>query len=61
VTLRRAVHYEYTLNESPLAYEWAVVVNSWNEWPEGTQLEPSASYGDFYLPLTAAFAARLKG
>lgn len=41
--------------------EWAVIVNSWNEWPEGTQLEPSASYGDFYLHLTAAFAARLKG
>jgi hypothetical protein len=41
--------------------EWAVLVTSWNEWPEGTQIEPSVSYGDWYLYLTAQFAARLKG
>lgn len=43
------------------APEWAVLLTSWNEWPEGTQIEPSVSYGDWYLHLTAQFAARLKG
>jgi hypothetical protein len=41
--------------------QWAVLVTSWNEWPEGTQIEPSTTYGDFYLQLTAEFARRLKG
>jgi hypothetical protein len=40
--------------------EWAVLITSWNEWPEGTQIEPSASYGDHYLSLTAEFASRYK-
>jgi hypothetical protein len=40
--------------------EWAVTVTSWNEWPEGTQIEPGVGYGDLYLDLTAYFAARLK-
>jgi hypothetical protein len=29
-----------------------VMINSWNEWLEGTQVEPSQSYGDLYLHLT---------
>jgi hypothetical protein len=31
--------------------DW-VLVTSFNEWMEGTQIEPSTSYGDFYLNLT---------
>ena len=35
--------------------DW-VVVTSFNEWVEGTQIEPSVSYGDQYLDLTRDFA-----
>jgi hypothetical protein len=33
-----------------------VMVTSWNEWPEGSQIEPSKSYGDLYLRLTREMA-----
>lgn len=29
-----------------------IVITSWNEWWEGTHIEPSHLYGDFYLNLT---------
>ena len=39
--------------------DW-VIVNSWNEWPEGTYIEPSQAYGDQFLRLTADWAGRFK-
>ena len=36
----------------------AVIVYSWNEWFEGTQIEPSQSYGNLYLDLTREWSAR---
>lgn len=35
-----------------------VVINSWNEWFEGTQIEPSRAYGKLYLDLTRDYAQR---
>jgi hypothetical protein len=37
-----------------------VVVTSFNEWPEGTYIEPSAAYGDAYLGLTAQYAGQFR-
>jgi len=36
--------------------DW-VMITSFNEWREGTQIETSVGYGDFYLNLTAELAA----
>jgi hypothetical protein len=35
-------------------------VNSFNEWVEGTYVEPSELYGDIFLQLTREFAGRFK-
>jgi hypothetical protein len=38
-----------------------VIINSFNEWPEGTYIEPSQAYGRSYLDITREWAARFKG
>ncbi len=35
--------------------DW-VVITSWNEWHEGTEIEPSVQYGDLYEEETRKFA-----
>ncbi len=37
-----------------------IVINSFNEWPEGTYIEPSAAYGDQYIGLSAHWSAQFK-
>jgi hypothetical protein len=37
-----------------------IVITSWNEWWEGTHIEPSVKYGDFYLNLTRQVIAEYK-
>jgi hypothetical protein len=38
-----------------------VMICSWNEWHEGSEIEPSLEYGDTYLRLTKDYASRYKG
>ena len=40
--------------------DW-VVINSFNEWAEGTYIEPSQAHGSLYLDLTAEWSAQFKG
>ncbi len=37
-----------------------VVVTSFNEWPEGSFIEPSEGWGDYFLGATAAWSGRFK-
>lgn len=37
-----------------------IVVNSFNEWPEGSYIEPSVAFGDHFLNLTAAYSGQFK-
>ncbi len=37
-----------------------ILVHSFNEWVEGSYLEPSAAFGEMYLQLTAQWAAQFK-
>jgi hypothetical protein len=41
------------------APDW-VVINSFNEWPEGTYVEPSQAFGNQYLDLTRKWAGAFR-
>jgi hypothetical protein len=36
-------------------------VSTWNEWHEGSEIEPSIEQGRRYLDATRAWAARFRG
>jgi uncharacterized protein YgiM (DUF1202 family) len=38
-----------------------VIINSFNEWPEGTHIEPSQGYGNLYLDITRDLVTTLRG
>jgi glycoprotein endo-alpha-1,2-mannosidase len=46
--------WEEALKASP---DW-VIITSWNEWHEGTEIEPSRELGDQYLKITSEYAKR---
>jgi hypothetical protein len=53
-------YYERTFNAVIGTNPDMLIVHSFNEWIEGSQIEPSVTYGDFYLNLTAQLAARYR-
>ncbi len=40
--------------------DW-VLITSFNEWHEGSEIEPSREWGDFFLNLTRDYALKFKG
>jgi len=38
-----------------------IMICSWNEWHEGSEIEPSVEYGDYYIRLTREYADKFKG
>nr|AIA15408.1 Unknown Function [uncultured bacterium] len=50
-------NWQAALDSNP---EW-ITITSWNEWYEGTQIEPSATYNNLYLDLTRKWTAKFKG
>lgn len=40
--------------------DWALIC-SWNEWHEGSEIEPSLEFGDLYLKITAENSRKFKG
>ncbi|MBI5652044.1 MAG: SH3 domain-containing protein [Chloroflexi bacterium] len=39
--------------------DW-IIITSYNEWVEGTMIEPSVTYGNLYLDITREYAAKFK-
>ncbi|MBC7286604.1 MAG: hypothetical protein H5T86_00870 [Armatimonadetes bacterium] len=48
--------WEYAIAADP---DW-VLITSWNEWHEGSEIEPSVEDRRLYIDLTAKYAARFK-
>jgi hypothetical protein len=46
--------WEEAINAKP---DW-VIITSWNEWPEGSEIEPSLEFGDKYLQITSEYSQR---
>lgn len=54
-------YYRETWRAAFTTYPDWIMVTSWNEWPEGTMIEPSVTYGNLYLDITREYAAKFKG
>lgn len=52
--------YRATWNAAIQSRPDMVVITSFNEWVEGSQIEPSVKYGNLYLDLTREYAAQFK-
>jgi len=54
-------YYERTWTAAVESNPDIVTICSWNEWHEGTEIEPSREYGFKHLKLTRLFAQKFKG
>lgn len=52
--------YRTTWNAALATRPDMVVITSFNEWVEGSMIEPSVTYGNLYLDLTREYAAQFK-
>ncbi len=53
--------YRETFSAAAASSPEMILITSWNEWWEGTHIEPSHNYGDFYLNLTRDLIGEYKG
>ncbi len=53
-------YYHATWDDAERYNAEAVVITSWNEWYEGSQIEPSRTYGNRYLHITRDRTARYR-
>jgi hypothetical protein len=54
-------YYRATWNAALATRPDLVIITSFNEWVEGSMIEPSVTYGNLYLDLTREYAAQFKG
>ncbi|MCL4545491.1 MAG: glycoside hydrolase family 99-like domain-containing protein [Chloroflexi bacterium] len=52
VARQNGAYYVNTWQAAIATHPDLISITSWNEWFEGTQIEPSRTYGDLYLQLT---------
>jgi hypothetical protein len=52
--------YEVLWEEAIAADPDWVLITSWNEWHEGSEIEPSWEHGDKYLGITQSYASRFR-
>lgn len=57
---RNGAYYRETWQAAMNSAPDLMVITSFNEWLEGTQIEPSVSYGQLYLQLTSELSAAFK-
>lgn len=53
-------YYRETWRAAFSTYPDWIIITSWNEWPEGTMIEPSVTYGNLYLDITREYIAQFK-
>ena len=57
---QNGAYYRQTWQAAMASQPDMIIITSFNEWREGTMLEPSVTYGDLYLNLTTELAAAYK-
>ncbi|MBI5032089.1 MAG: glycoside hydrolase family 99-like domain-containing protein [Chloroflexi bacterium] len=57
---RNGEFYRETWRAAFSTYPDWIIITSWNEWVEGTMIEPSVTYGNLYLDITRSFASQFK-
>lgn len=61
VPRRNGDYYRETWRGALASQPAMIIITSFNEWPEGTHLEPSVTYGNLYLDITRELVTTLHG